>query len=137
MSSMEEYPALSIGSFGDYDPNKRKWKEAINLLSRNLHEAAFEVKSDFVVNVIFHLGGKMATLDFEGTKIGRLSKKDSILSILVAVSDLGVEEKYEWLLENVAGAVDMAEQHLAKRKVRSSIPGVREVLAKVSEPHSE
>lgn len=82
----EPAQVLSIGSVvGGSTPTNRTWRDAIRDLTSRVIAARSDVEAPLNVNVVFQVPGDVIKPDFDGTRTGRFSKKDSLLMVQVAL----------------------------------------------------
>lgn len=132
MNSTEPRKPLSIGAvLGDADAASRAWSAAIGSLALEAGARTPTPYDGICVNVIVHVTGRIAPLDFNGVEIRRFSKAKQMLVVGVALPHAPQEpvvDKRSVLVPLVATAVAEAEAYVVKRKLASGLPGVRAVI---------
>jgi hypothetical protein len=128
----ESAQVLSIGSVvGGSTPTNRRWRDAIRDLTSRVVEARSDVDSPLNVNVVFQVPGNIIKPDFDGTRTGRFSKKDSLLMVQVGLPEEVPEDVEAYLKDAIYAALDEAERWAERRRQPHDLSQLRAILDRV------
>ena len=135
IESMPDRPkALSVGVIvGGFTAQSKVWREALMRLSRDLSGIAGQLKSDFRINVEFHVPGHILSPEFQGVRTGTFRKADRHLKVQVAVPNDPPVDPYAYGVRAIGDAVDAAQAWSARRHVEFDAEPFRSVLALLNE----
>ena len=109
MNADEPIQVLSIGIVCDALSNKR-WIAAMKKASQRIQELRAGRLSEFNVNVVFQVPAEDFTLEFEGLRSGRFSRKQRALMVQVAIPEGEPEgDPDEEVRRLLLEAIDLAE----------------------------
>ena len=113
-------PPLSIGvSVGGTGAEARAWGDAAAMaLARRVKLLRDGVDTPLKVNVVYDVPGEVVSLDYEGIRTGRFSKRDSLLMVQVALPEHFPPDADERLIGDLSRAVDVAEAFAQRRGSR-------------------
>jgi hypothetical protein len=87
-------------------------------------------ESPLALNVVFHVPGDLWKPEFAGMRTGRLSRRQHLLMVQVAIPDVPVPPRaIIYLLSLVADAIDLAEDYGKSKKVISEpLDALRQIV---------
>jgi hypothetical protein len=119
--------SLVGGSLG----SAREWAAAVSDITLRVFDAAAGAVSPLIVGVLFQISGETFKADFEGLRTGRYSKATNTLLIQVALPESLPDSTYDFLVEMLKKAIDVAEDVSRKKNLSDGLPAIRSILAQL------
>lgn len=131
----EASETLSIGAvFGGTIAIDEAWKPAIQRTMKAVIRHREGLQSPLCVNVVFHVDGEhLPSVDFDGVRTGRLSRKRMELMVQAAVPPEPVVDRREVLLRLLRDAVAEAEAFARRRGIADELTEIRAVVEGVAQ----
>lgn len=121
--------ALSVGAvLGDSDARSMAWSRAIGALSVQAKARAADVVSPLLIDVVYHVDGRLAPDEFQGVRTGRFTKATPLLVVQAALPRELTPDPRATLLGLLEEAVAEAERFAARKRIADALPEIRELL---------
>ncbi|MCR1783955.1 hypothetical protein KVF89_15545 [Nocardioides carbamazepini] len=125
-------PSIAVGGvLGDSDSKSLNWARAIGELSRQVEHAQAATDSPLRLSIEFHVGGRLASVDWSGVRTGRFNRRRAQLIVQAAVPPFSEEDERAVLLRLLVDAVDQAEAFAVRQGVADSLTEIRIIVEHV------
>ena len=129
----ETAPALLVRTVYDTSNEARVWKKVIDRLWERVDARGGEQPVPWGVQVVYVVGEGMAPVDFDGVKLGSVSRKARTLVVKAAVGgqpEGGVDQEVRTVLDQ---AVTLAAQVAKRRGLIDSLDHARRIVERLEE----
>ena len=126
-------PPISIGLIvGDPHDETKNWSSSAQRISRSVQHHRGNVESPFNLDIVFLISGEFMSVDFEGVRTGRYSRKHNLLMVQIAVPRSSVSTEFERqdvLRKGLLGAIHAGENEaLRRKKVSGPLTEIRDIV---------
>jgi hypothetical protein len=131
--TVETAPALLVRAVVDTSVEARIWEAAVDRLWQRVEVLGGRDLVPWGVQVVYVVGAGMTPVDFDGVKLGSLSRKDRTLVVKAAVRgehDDGVDQTVRAVLDQ---AVRLAEQVANRRGLIGFLDHARRIVERLIE----
>jgi hypothetical protein len=132
-AAVEAAPALLVRAVVDTGHEARVWETAVGRLWRRVEALGGRELVPWGVQVVYVVAAGMTPVDFDGVRLGSLSRKARTLVVKAAVRgepDEGVDHAVRAVLDQ---AVTLAEQVAARRGLIDSLDHARRIVERLVE----
>ena len=131
--TVETAPALLVRAVVDTSTEARTWEAAVDRLWQRVEALGGQESVPWGVQVVYVVDAGMTPVDFDGVKLGSLSRKARTLVVKAAVRgepEGGVDQAVRTILDQ---AVSLAERVANRRGLIGSLDHARRIVGRLIE----